>query len=308
MESFYTNRSLSLFARLFKSRIHGSPTVRRGWTNQRAAIIPCANSSQCFCRAPAFHVKDQHNIEIHQNREAWARKPLLRKAYLDFYRLIATWLSPDVHSLTIELGSGMGNIKQVIPDCVTTDMFPNPWLDRQENAYQLNFPDKSVANLILFDVWHHLEFPGTALNEFHRVLAPKGRLIVFEPAIGLLGRIVYSLAHHEPVARHQPIQWLAPPDFAVAEPPYFAAQSRAHRIFLLGEHHDKLASWQIIEARPFAALAYLASGGFSKPQLCPTWLYSLFTRLDSLLSRLPSLFAVRLIAVLEKRVDETRCH
>jgi hypothetical protein len=48
----------------------------------------------------------------------------------------------------------------VIPECVTTDIFPNPWLDRVENAYALNFADASVGNLILFDVFHHLEFPG----------------------------------------------------------------------------------------------------------------------------------------------------
>jgi SAM-dependent methyltransferase len=248
-------------------------------------------------------VNEQHNIEIHQNRAAWKKKPLLQRAYLDFYRLIATKLNPAAHGMTVELGSGMGNIKKVIPDCITTDMFPNPWLDRQVNAYQLSFPDKSLANLILFDVWHHLEFPGTALNEFHRVLATNGRLILFEPAMGLLGRMVYSLAHHEPVALRQPIRWLAPPDFVTSEPPYFAAQSRADRIFVRGEHRDKLASWQIIEVRSLAAFAYLASGGFSKPQLCPTWLYTVLTRFDSLLSRLPSLFAVRLIAVLEKRTD-----
>jgi len=57
----------------------------------------------------------------------------------------------------------MGSIKEVIPDCVTTDLFPNPWLDRQENAYHLGFADGSVSNLILFDVWHHLRYPDQPL-------------------------------------------------------------------------------------------------------------------------------------------------
>ena len=92
----------------------------------------------------------------------------------------------------------MGRIKDVIPQCVTTDLFPNPWLDRQENCYQLSFADGSVSHLILFDVWHHLRYPGTALREFHRVLAPGGRLILFEPAASWVGRLVYHFFHHEP--------------------------------------------------------------------------------------------------------------
>ena len=35
-------------------------------------------------------------------------------------------------------------------------------------------PTERWSNLILFDVWHHLEYPGSAMAEFARVLAPKG--------------------------------------------------------------------------------------------------------------------------------------
>ena len=106
----------------------------------------------------------QHNVEIQGNRLAWERKPQLRSVYRGFHELIASRLDRSVAGLTVELGSGMGSIKEVIPECITTDLFPNPWLDRQENAYRLSFADGSVANLILFDVWHHLRYPGTALK------------------------------------------------------------------------------------------------------------------------------------------------
>ncbi len=248
-------------------------------------------------------MKEQHNLEIHRNREAWQKRPLLRQVYEDFHRRIASHLTHDIQGLTVELGSGIGSIKQVVPECITTDLFPNPWLDRQENAYRLSFANQSVANLILFDVWHHLEFPGTALAECRRVLAPQGRLIVFEPAMGLLGRLVYSLGHHEPVAFRQPVQWFAPTDFPASEPPYFAAQSRAHRLFIRGEQQEQLGGWRVLKVQPLASMAYLVSGGFSKPQLCPTMLHPCLRVLDGLLSRLPSLFAVRLLVVLERNAD-----
>src|SRR5580698_5232543 len=130
---------------------------------------------------------EQHNIEIHQNRQNWDRKPGLRGVYQSFYREIAARIRRDVDGRTVELGSGLGNIKTVLPECLTTDIFPNPWIDRVEDAYQLSFESGSVGNLILFDVWHHLQFPGTALREFKRVLARGGRVIIFDPAMGLIG-------------------------------------------------------------------------------------------------------------------------
>lgn len=136
----------------------------------------------------------RHNVEIHENRRHWERKPRLQEVYAGFYREIAARLQALPSGLLIECGSGIGNLKSVLPDCLATDLFPNPWLDRTENVYALSFADRSVGAAILFDVFHHLEYPGTALTEIRRVLAPGGRLIVFEPAMGLLGRVVLGLA------------------------------------------------------------------------------------------------------------------
>src|SRR4029077_12946528 len=95
-----------------------------------------------------YEKANQHNREIHENRKAWARKPVLRRVYAGLYRAICENIEPSIPGIKVELGSGMGNI----PQCVTTDLFANPWLDRVENAYHLSFPDASVGHLILFDV------------------------------------------------------------------------------------------------------------------------------------------------------------
>ena len=182
---------------------------------------------------------EQHNIEIHRNRDAWMRKPLLRSVYSEFYRQIVRRLSHDTHGLQVELGSGMGNIKEFLPACRTTDLFPNPWLDQQENAYALSFDVGSVADLILFDVWHHLEYPMAALREFHRVLEPGGRVVLFEPAVSALGRLVYGLCHHEPLALSHRIRWEVPADFDAENTRYYAAQGNASRMFVKGEAHGR---------------------------------------------------------------------
>lgn len=243
---------------------------------------------------------EQHNIEIQRNREAWARKSMLREVYHDFYRLIATRIDPQQPGPIVELGSGMGRIKDVIPQCVTTDLFPNPWLDRRENCYRLSFADASVSHLILFDVWHHLRYPGTALQEFHRVLVPGGRLILFEPAASWLGRFVYHFFHHEPVAVREPITWTAPAGFSAEDADYYAAQGSATRLFWWGEGHDRLAGWRLHEVRPVTSFDYFATGGFSGPQFGGRFLHGLMRGLDFLASPFPRACAARLLVVLEK--------
>ena len=73
-------------------------------------------------------------------------------------------------------------MKVFVPEWITTDIFPNPWLDRRENAYALNFPDESVSTLIFLDVFHHLKYPGTALNEFRRVLSNSALICAYPDA------------------------------------------------------------------------------------------------------------------------------
>ena len=243
---------------------------------------------------------EQHNIEILENRDLWEKKPLLRKAYAQFYREIARRLNPGVPGLVVELGSGMGNIKDHIPQAITTDIFPNPWLDRVENAYHLSFCQGEVGHLILFDVWHHLKYPGTALQEFARVLTPGGRIIVFDPAMGLIGRFVFGHFHHEPLGLEKEIEWDAPDGFTGTEDEYYAAQGNASRVFGSEEFKDGLRMWRILEVEYFSGLAYVASGGFRGPQLYPAALWPFFNQMDSVLSRFPRL-ASRMLVVLDQR-------
>jgi SAM-dependent methyltransferase len=240
---------------------------------------------------------NQHQVEIEINRQSWTQKPLLRKIYRGFYETIASRLSPGI---TLELGSGIGQIKEFIPKAITSDLYPGPGIDQVESAYQLSFPNNSVDNIILFDVWHHLKYPGLALLECKRVLKEGGRILIFEPAMGLFPRIIYYLFHHEPIGYLSDITWLPKPGEKFNPQDYFASQARAWKIFYNKNYQNNLADLTLVECKTWSDFCYLGSGGFSNSALYPERLYSTISQVDKILTKISSyLFAARMLVVLQ---------
>ena len=100
---------------------------------------------------------EQHDVEIRENREVWQSKPLLREIYHDFYERIHREMDPSLAGVVLELGSGIGNFKAHFPSAITSDLFPNPWLDLACDAYRLPFGEQSLSHVILFDVFQYME-------------------------------------------------------------------------------------------------------------------------------------------------------
>jgi SAM-dependent methyltransferase len=250
---------------------------------------------------------EQHNKEIKKNLEVWNRKPLLRLIYEDFYDEILEWVRKDLRGKTVELGSGMGNFKGACPYCIITDIFPNPWIDMVETVYHLSFRNNSISNYILIDVFHHLAFPGSAFLEFERTLADKGRVIIFEPYVSLMGLVVYGIFHHEPVGLFKKINWLNNEENANKN--YYAAQGNAARIFgkksfIFGRNvyrEEILKEWNIVNIKKLSALSYILSGGFSKPAFYPKKFMPILKCVEKFLDLFPLLFATRAIIILEKK-------
>jgi len=242
----------------------------------------------------------RHQEEINKNFSCWENKPVLQIIYTDFYKLIKQQLNIKDEGITLELGSGPGNIKTVIPNAICSDLFDNPWIDKVENAYKLSFDNQSILNIILFDVFHHLEYPGTVLQELYRVIKPGGRVIIFDPAMSLTGLIVYGLFHHEPLGIYKKIKWNMPEGYNPWHTPYYAAQSNVQKVFFSKRYRKKIGMWNIKHIRKLPYIAYVLSGGYSKPLLLPEKYYSLIRKHESVLECMPGLFGTRALVVLEK--------
>jgi SAM-dependent methyltransferase len=242
----------------------------------------------------------EHQRQIEENLRHWQAKPVLRDVYRDFHRLIAKHLSA-VDGDTVEIGSGIGNIQEVIPHCVRTDLFPNPWIDRQENVYRLSMTDGSAANIILFDVFHHLEYPLDAMEECGRVLRSRGRLLVFDHAMSAAGLFFSKFLHHERAGFFKDYALRSPAEIDPTSAGYYADHANAHRILVRRFKELLGADWKRIGVQRLPALKWLCSGGYRGPSLVTVRTKPLIEGLDRLAALVPSLTALRLLVVLERR-------
>lgn len=244
----------------------------------------------------------EHQRQIEENLRYWNAKPVLRDIYRDFHQRLALYLSP-VSGETVEIGSGIGNIKEVIPHCVRTDVFPNPWIERRENIYNLSMPDSSVANLILFDVFHHLEYPLDALEECRRVLTVGGNLLIFDHAMSAAGILFSRFVHHEKAGFAKNYKLRAQDRSQLVSPRYYADHANARRI--LERRFDELLrpAWKKVALIKLPAIKWLLSGGYRGPSFLHPALMPSVTLCEHAASLAPSIFALRLLAVLEKSGD-----
>jgi len=241
-----------------------------------------------------------HKKIDYKNRKIYQNKKLIKIIYNNYYKKVKKNIHTSNNKKILELGSGGGNIKKVIKECITSDQFKNENIDRIENIYKINFKKNSISNIILIDVFHHLQFPSLALKEIHRVLIKNGRIIMVEPAMGLIPRIVYKIFHYEPNGFNLKIKWNNIPKKIPLSNQYFAAQSIPWRAFFLKELNLK-SKYSIKLIEPFSDFAFLLSGGYSYKALYPKILYSLIKLIDKILTSISiRIFSARMLIVLEK--------
>ncbi len=235
---------------------------------------------------------------LHNYATVWDRKPVLRTVYTDFYDRLAPECRPGT---TIEIGGGIGNLKQRLGEVVATDIQFAPWLDCVADAQRLPFAAGAAANIVMVDVLHHLEFPAVFFREAARVLRPGGRVLMVEPAITFGSTLFYRLFHHEPVrtsadplADGTPDPDRDPYDSNQAIPTILVTRDRAR-------FHARFPELRIARVVWFALAAYPLSGGFQPWSLVSDGAARRLLRWERAIEPLLGRFAAfRVMIVIEK--------
>jgi len=232
-------------------------------------------------------------------RAVWKQKPVLRMLYNDIFERMA---GSVVDGATLELGGGIGNLKEKIASLISSDIQFAPWLDLVVDAQKLPFAANSLSNIVMLDVLHHIEFPSLLFRDAERVLRPGGRIVMVEPGITFGSTLFFRMLHHEPVMMNvDPLDEGAPDRH---RDPYRSNQAiptllvRRYR----EEFHAKFADLRILEVRWFSFVAYPCSGGFKSWSLISESLARKLLWFEKRLERLfGRLFGFRLLIVIEKK-------
>jgi SAM-dependent methyltransferase len=233
------------------------------------------------------------------HREIWQKKPVLKAIYQDFYDRI---VSHATSGATLEIGGGTGNLKEYLPQVITTDIIASPWLDCVCDAQALPLGDGAISNIVAIDVLHHIERPIRFFKEASRLLRPGGRIILLDPAITPLSWFFYHFIHEEPVLlKSDPLEdGPLSPD----RKPFDANQ--AIPTLLFGKYKEAFSSkfpeFQIIENSFMSLWSYPLSGGFEPWAIIPSFATKPLLAFEKKVEPfLGSTLGFRLLVVLEKR-------
>lgn len=219
----------------------------------------------------------------HLHRAILARKPFLRRLYLEYYRKFRQSLpATSSHPVLVELGSGGGFLKEVVPGAITSDVMPLSGLDLRLSGTALPFRSASVHAFFLLDTFHHIPMAAEFLAEAERCLKPGGRLVMMEPANTWWGRYIFMNHHHEPFNPEGgwTFESTGPLTSANGALPWIVFSRDRARF------HREFPRLRLRRFRAHTPIRYLLSGGFSLRQLVPSSTFALMTLLEGLLAPL----------------------
>ena len=207
-------------------------------------------------------------------------KPFLKKLYVEWYSFFRDRISMQPGDKILEIGSGGGFLKQIIPGIITSDILPLENCDLNFSAEQLPFNDEELSGIVMLNVLHHIPKPEKFLAEAQRTLKKGGKLIMIEPANTFWSRIIYKNFHHEPFDPKGgwEIDSSGPLSGANGAIPWIIFKRD------MKEFEKKFSHLVVEKFRNHTPVSYLLSGGFSMKQLVPSWSFSFFRFAEKILS------------------------
>lgn len=217
-------------------------------------------------------------IKVHAQiiKEKAPLKSIYEECYLFFKQ--ETLNSPP--GIKLELGSGGGFIKEVMPDTITSDVVPGPGIDMTLSALDLPFAENSLSTIYLLNVFHHIENIEQFLNEAQRCLIPGGKILMIEPANTIWSRFIYRYFHHEEFNPSQ-TSWNLPPGGRLSQ-----ANGALPWIVFCRDRKilsEKYPSLEVLKYENFLPFRYLLSGGLSVRNILPNPIFYLVKALEQAL-------------------------
>jgi len=238
---------------------------------------------------------DEEAARFH--RDIIKKKLFLKKLYLEFYNIFKENTKNIPAGLKIELGSGGGFLKEVIPDVITTDVIDLSWTDKVISAEKMPFENESVSAFFLLNTLHHIKYPNNFFSEIQRCLKKDGRVVMIEPTNSSFAKFFYKHFHHE-LFDEKKVEWVIEGEERLTD----ANVALPWIIFIRDKQkfQKKYADLKILKVNKHTPFRYVLSGGVSAKQLVPSASFSFFTGVENLLSPLNQHIGLSMTIILEK--------
>jgi len=225
---------------------------------------------------------------IDQLRRRIQGKAALRLWYRECYEKYAACVRRcPSEGLILEIGSGAGFVKELLPDAITSDVLAYPGVDRVIDATRLPFADGALRAILMLNVFHHIADAGAFLAEVERCLVVGGRLFLVDQHVGWISGPLLAHGHHEPFDAETP-DWRFESHGPLASANGALAWIVFHRDRALLERlHPRL---RLERYSPHTPLRYFLSGGLKPWSLLPGFAIPLATAVDAALTRLSPQF------------------
>lgn len=224
------------------------------------------------------HLDDPQTTLLH--KQIILSTPFLKKIYEEWYKEFVNTFNENPNGKYLELGSGGGFLKQIIPNIITSDILPLNDVDMQIDAQSLPFDNESLDGIFMLNVFHHIPKPFLFLKEAERILKQNGKIVMIEPANTFLSRIIYKKFHHEPFDESGQLE------IESGKPLSHSNQALPYIYFIRKKEwfSKNFSSLHIHSIKYHTPLLYLLSGGMSYYPFVPNFTFNLFKFTEKIIS------------------------
>ena len=221
-----------------------------------------------------------------EHRDIILSKSFLKRIYTDWYTEILHEAEDTIEGVKLEIGSGGGFIKDIDSRIITSDILELPNVDKVFSAEAMPFKENEVSAIMMVNVFHHIPNVRNFLTEASRVLKKGGKIIMIEPANSPMSRFIYKNFHHELFDEKR--DWT----FPQTGPLSGSNQALPYIVFKRDkkEFEQSFPSLSVDKLYLHTSYRYILSGGVSRNQLIPGFMYSFFKLLERVLPNCTGMF------------------
>lgn len=233
-----------------------------------------------------------------------ARKPFARQVLTGFCRRCRIaderYFSTCSATLRLEMGSGAGLMKQVVPDVITSEVKHVSNIDLIARAEDLPFADQSLRAIYAINTFHHVSDPRAFFREAARTLAAGGGIVLIEPYYGPFARLLFkrlfTMESYDTTVPHWPRHERTQVASAANQALSYIVLQRDRALW-----QGTFPELEILLDEPHTHLSYLTSGGANFRQILPNAMASAIVRLEQSFPYLNPFLALQHTVVIRRR-------